>query len=410
MNDFETIYVPYRNTIDNYKNTLGILLKAGEKAVVEKQEIQREYFLDKSDKLNFFTIVSQKYRWEKFHSEFIKALLMSSSWDDKDTTFLSEFLNFIGVQKDFTINKIQIETEYEIKTDISGYTPKKGYIDILIHDGSSAVIIENKMDYATDQKDQIPRYYDFFKNSEKVIKIIYLAPSPSKKLPTLNSYSKSFVSIAKEIEEKHLLQQLNCVDEKGKPTFIQFLEKCEKRANTETKRVLFEQYANLLKYIGGNQMIMENVNEELLAKLMETDQSRKAADDCANLWNGRFDVMNNIFEKMAYERGYEDWHKSNINCYKYIPQTNDKIYWYYTFENNVFEIGIGEEKGTSKKVYSEYVQKFKDAKNSKGWKKTDNELTVQYQYYYIEVKDINCSLEEAKKMFSEVFDIIETIK
>lgn len=119
--------------------------------------------LNKFLEFNFFSIVSDLYYRENFHSDIIKGLFLIPDFFE---SFFIE-LSFIKNQKiSFDFHSTIVERE------------KNGRIDISIIDTvqRKAIIIENKINDAIDMPRQLPRYFDKLTNKGfEVEGILYLS-------------------------------------------------------------------------------------------------------------------------------------------------------------------------------------------------------------------------------------------
>ena len=109
---------------------------------------------------NIFELISDIYYRENFHSDIIAKLF-------EHKIILKNFLNYIEVDSNKYINS-QIKRE-------------ENKIDILIKTETNCIIIENKLNWASDMREQLSRYYEICKNDKlEVDKIVYLSPNSSK--------------------------------------------------------------------------------------------------------------------------------------------------------------------------------------------------------------------------------------
>ena len=117
------------------------------------------------------------YRKEVTHSKILKNLLSPENNHGYKNALIDSFLKEIGVDN-FEANLITnliISTEFGIDGR---------FIDLLItwkdDYGKKAVIVENKLNYASDQTDQLNDYYDSICKIYQVEKIVYMPISPYK--------------------------------------------------------------------------------------------------------------------------------------------------------------------------------------------------------------------------------------
>lgn len=131
---------------------------------------------------NIFKIISDRYYREDFHSNIIYQIL------NKNDRFLKLFINMLNMKiegkkikpNDFSDSKIKIESGIE----------GKRRIDILIYNEETkkAIIIENKINNAIDQKRQIPDYYCHTAKQFEVVAVVYI-PLLGNKKPVLDKWT-----------------------------------------------------------------------------------------------------------------------------------------------------------------------------------------------------------------------------
>lgn len=125
------------------------------------QTVENEHFENSRDakRFNIFSILNITTDEVRLHSRFLAELLNPLGLHDQGTMFLEQFLQNIKAEDVFpNLLNVKSSIEYPIgqKTEITG-----GRIDILLIDNlNNAVIIENKI-YASDQENQLLRYFNF---------------------------------------------------------------------------------------------------------------------------------------------------------------------------------------------------------------------------------------------------------
>ena len=153
----------YVSFIEQYGNMIGAHM-ASVKAFLSNSHIKSigwEYNEAKNSQpenpFNVFTMASDLYYRENFHSDIIKVFLDPSENHNEGNVFLYAFIDFINdnfgdkvciSKQDYTSAKVEREP---------------GKIDILVSSEASkhCIVIENKMYNAVDMQRQLPRYYDF---------------------------------------------------------------------------------------------------------------------------------------------------------------------------------------------------------------------------------------------------------
>ena len=120
--------------------------------------------------LNLFHLISNQYYKENFHSDILKSLLCPKTNKVDGRKLMGLFIDCLK-KKACDIDKDEFLKEYEVERE-------KNRIDILIKSKAykTAILIENKINNAPDQDNQIPRYYKRLTDDKDIQKIytVYL--------------------------------------------------------------------------------------------------------------------------------------------------------------------------------------------------------------------------------------------
>ena len=141
------------------------------------QKIQDELQLNS---FNLFTISSYNSYLENFHSDVIAILINPNERHNQKHSFLNLFLDYL-IELGVKINK----DDYAL----CEITREKGRIDIWIKDNTSkkSIIIENKINNAGDQENQLETYYNYAINSGfEIDSIVYLTLNGNKNAPLID--------------------------------------------------------------------------------------------------------------------------------------------------------------------------------------------------------------------------------
>ena len=259
----------YRMLIDDHISSIKRLLSSE-----HIRNIGWEYNEAKNSQperpFNVFTIVSDLYYRENFHSDIIKALLDPSENHKEGTDFLYTFIDFINnnykkvciLKQDYTNARVEREP---------------GRIDILISSKKSrhCIIIENKMYNAVDRPRQLPRYYDYAKSSGYSIDAIIYLPLDANKEPDQTTWT--------ETDKKNVLPLLCVVpayQKNGVSLVSGWIEPCAfKTRNLDCISVL-RQYGELIKVLSNNKM--DNV---ILTKFYQSLLDEKSLDTAISVRN-----------------------------------------------------------------------------------------------------------------------------
>lgn len=160
----------------------------------------KQAYKDSTNTFSFFEIVSDYYYRETFHSDILYALLNPDTpgiGEITSNTFLRRFLELINVPYDSG-------AEYVVKKeDSANTTESNGRMDLSIVGNGFSIIIENKINNAVEQKNQLARYVESLRqrNRNNKICIVYLTLTPEKaQEPSISCYSDQYQEIIYEIE------------------------------------------------------------------------------------------------------------------------------------------------------------------------------------------------------------------
>lgn len=193
------------------------------------QKIKNELQLNS---FNLFTISSYNSYLENFHSDVIKILLDPNERHNQSNSFLNLFLDYL-IELGIKINK----EDYSL----CEITREQGRIDIWIKDNTSkkSIIIENKINNAGDQENQLENYYEYVKNlGFEIDTIVYL---------TLNGSKNAPLTDITELNEK--IQNISAFTNNTKDLSNGWLKKCYENSANEDNRSFIFQYLKLIKHL-----------------------------------------------------------------------------------------------------------------------------------------------------------------
>ena len=268
---------------------------------LEKENIKRyEDILEKQGaKLNFniFDIITDKWKRENLHSEILKFLL------ENYEEFFDNFLDFIEIKN---------KEEYSN----SEITNEEAKIDILIKSENKAIIVENKINEAPDQNEQLARYYKKVKYEYKkeVEKIIYIVPSENKN-PNEQTFGKD-EKIKKEINDRFIKIKgfdgsendlVSCL-EKSRDKLKANLEKTKNNLDSENFHKLFfiNHYIEILKRTGAGDMSEVELKffEEIMEKYKTDKDIFKKIKYIGEMYNNLLEIKNKYISENIKA---EDW-------------------------------------------------------------------------------------------------------
>jgi hypothetical protein len=269
--------------------------------IIEDVKLINEENIDKSlrngEQFNLIKLLKMGTSEVHTHTPIIADLLNPKGSHGQGKIFLREFINFFDIN--FNLNDVII-VEREFRDN-------KDQIDILIENSEKIIIIENKI-YASDQKDQLYRYYTYCIGKNKVPILIYLTMNnkkPSKySLGKIKLQDDGFYLVEDESKKNVDMLLLNYHED-----LIGWLNEISLLATDKHNiKSGIDQYKNLILQMTGQVMS----NEQAIKKLMlESDiEKLKAIIDLMKIFQQRsfrgemlykfFDAINKNFEMNGY--------------------------------------------------------------------------------------------------------------
>lgn len=362
---------------------------------LEKENIERyEDILEKQgDKLNFniFDIITDKWKKENFHSEILKFLL------ENYEVFFNNFLELINIKD---------EKEY-LNAEI---TNEEARIDILIKSEKKAIIVENKINWAPDQIEQLARYYEKIKNGHngeqerEVEKIVYIVPSKDK-----NPDAQTFGEYEKEIKDR--LEKIISFDgsendlvsclEKSRDKLKENLEKTKNNLDSENFNKLFfiNHYIEILKRTGAGDMSEVELKffKEVIEKYKTDKDIFKKIKYIGEMYNNLLEIKNKYISEniKAEDWGYNKKEYYHSCGYTFPYGKNNFYLEIYTYDIFKIRICVYDDKG-----------KINDIKNilSKALNEEDIDKIIGYRLeldFPDELDKLSNLVDKIKKAFDE---------
>lgn len=263
------------------------------------RSIRKKYGIEANSDFNIFSSISEAYRYENMHSDIIKLILDPSTGkigNSKNIELFCNLLDEINPGRKINLDKENISIERE-----------KGKIDILIYDNDkNAIIIENKINDAKDQPDQLGRYYEYAtkKRGLKVNVIVYLTLTPEKELDI--KYSIKDDSQRESI--KGLIIHLPVLNKEGGKDFINgFLESCIDNSiycqEKDVARVYLSEYKELLQTLGGDFMT-KDLDYDVLKEIWKDPQKIEVFNLFGSLWSRREGLLMDKIKELLDKEGF----------------------------------------------------------------------------------------------------------
>ena len=249
------------------------------------------------ENFNIFSVMRAESDEVRTHSRIIAEFLNPKGMHNQGSVFLKLFFQGIislkDIEENFDYDNAQVLVEEHIGTINEDYS-KGGFIDIVIKDSKSQVVIENKI-YATDQKGQLLRY----KNNYPNCKLIYLTLEG--KEPCQSSY---------KIENGQALNLENDIMLVSYRHHIKnWIEKClEKTHSLPIIRETLVQYLHLIKKLT-NQTINNKMSEEVIKSITNNAESIKSAELIINNYELALNTLKakvvNTFVEILIKNGFK---------------------------------------------------------------------------------------------------------
>lgn len=188
---------------------------------------------------NFFSIVSDLYYRENFHSDILVAILDINGKHGMGNRYL---LEFIALLKSHLPSLQASPYEQEVRV-----VRERGRRDITIYgkDGH-VVIVENKINDARDTTNQIPKYVvDVEEKKHTVDAILYLTLNQAKE-PDEQSW---VVDPVKRQEIRSKLISLRAFDGTGRDLCTGWLQKCIQITSGIHSLAILQQYQKIIQYL-----------------------------------------------------------------------------------------------------------------------------------------------------------------
>lgn len=229
------------------EDLLKQICKISEK-YINRELLSGEYY-------NIFQVIDMTSNETGVHSAFIADLLNPKGRHRKGDVFLKLFLDMdVFKNMNFESANAIVEREKYIGevTDETG-----GRIDIHIMDSSGkCIIIENKI-YASDQDNQIRRYYNYAESLKTEYRLIYLS--------LFGDVHDEDKTTGNDKNKKQLVQSVNYHILSYEKDILQWLEKCRSKDEVSGRPMIREainHYINLVKYLT-NQTMHSEMKKEL---------------------------------------------------------------------------------------------------------------------------------------------------
>jgi hypothetical protein len=296
----------FTKTHENGKSLLDLFKEVDK----EKLEVENSY--------NIFKIVSDKWYLENFHT-YIIASLLNPKEKHYQSIFLEKFLDIVDSGNKFPRNNLK-DIIVETQKDIG-----KGIIDIFIYDeNKNCIIIENKINNAGDQPDQINRYYlGSVNEGYNPVCIVYITPTLDRGVTktdnkNINDILVHLPAYNRNNKEKSLWNWLeDCANKLVDKEINQNNLKDIIRDNDNSKIIelytIIKQYQKLIKIHAMNEDALKSLVEKISGSKEYSKEYLEAL--CTIVYTKEIDPIYLLFR-------FTDWEKNITNLLKENGEIN----------------------------------------------------------------------------------------
>lgn len=343
---------------------------------IELQRTQGVFF-------NLFQVLGIETK-ETSHSAFLAELLNPRGSHGQQDRFLRLFIQQLPCLREIQWNTQNAYAKIEeVIPDNNNY----GRMDIVIHCGDDAIIIENKI-YAGDQEEQLYRYHEYGKSNIKGRTIlIYL---------TLDGGEAS-----KSSTNEQLVANVDYFPISYGQEIDAWLTQCEKAVRNLTNlHATITQYHQIINKITNTNMTQDTHILELML-----ENNKAVLEISNNLWNWEQKIkekasskFKGVLDNIAEQRGLKLIYNENDASFEFVENDASLIAYAFTWDGTTaskWSYGVRPTSGDEYKKHHK-LDCFNQAPSNYwpfGWQWFDGELLYQTPYwrnqYYVDLLDEN---------------------
>ena len=263
---------------------------------------------------NLFTISSYTSHLENFHSDVIASLLDPDGLHGEGYKFLYLFIEFLNRSHGVPVKPEDFANSIVLR--------ETGRIDIWINDEANrqSIIIENKINNATDRDNQLKDYFEYA-GDYPVKAIVYLSKDGRKEAPD-NSVSVN-----------SLVKNIAAFNNSAIDLYNGWLLPCLRESHTEDSRSVVYQYAKLIAHLGNKDM--ENEIKELFYNFVSKTDRIATLKTINNLFIDLPNYRADIFVKKIKSGTINNLFLSEGYLYK-----NYYVFRDFSFHNNSYNLDV----------------------------------------------------------------------
>lgn len=315
----DQLLLDWSKTIDSQLNRIADVLSNDElTSIINDYNARWETKIDIG--FNIFILISDLYYRENFHRDIIYELLEPNGSHKQGDKYLMLFLDMLNISHTDFKNAI-VEKEFYVNSR---------RIDTLIRDETSkkAIIIENKMNDATDMPRQLPDYYNYVSGLGYEVKSIVYIPLLDNKAPDESDWEEE-----EKESIKKCLRIIPAFSQKGETNLSDdWLLNCINNSDDIDCISGIRQYIKLIKHLNINSMDYL-ILDKFYKKLLEQKESLDAAKSVRNMLNSLPAYLaERIFHKYEYNYAPFKW----ISIYK----ETDVVFGEFIFNEESYQLDI----------------------------------------------------------------------
>ncbi|MCB9002661.1 MAG: PD-(D/E)XK nuclease family protein [Bacteroidales bacterium] len=374
------------------------------------------------ENFNLFKILNLTTNEVRTHSAILAEFLNPRGSHGQGAMYLNLFINHLSriisnniLLSNFYCFDAKVFVEYHIGP-INEDKSEGGYIDILIWDKKGQkIIIENKI-YASDQENQLIRYFAYAKNKNNLL--LYL---------TLDGHAPSATSINNDKHSLKKNENFYCIS--YEEMILSWLEDCHQASSSlPIVRESIQQYIYLIRNLTGKSNI-KAMGNEIVNLLGKNAENISAAFDISNNIEGlkKFliyklkEQLERIGKELNLETENDNFEGKEERYFSFkFPKSKFGTSISFGFEKNYegFSIGIYtvcEAKifNESKKIISKELGGYLKDENYSNWLFlhyfTKNEFDFDSQELWLSIANNELS-EKLKDILTEILNILKHIK
>lgn len=316
IKDWEKSLLSHKYQSEEFISDNVILGKEYHKSIKDRSEIG----------FNVFTLASDFYYRENFHSFILSAFLNPIEKHRENNKYLHLFIDLLNLKNNKENNQKTIDKNDFLNSNVF---IEKHKIDILITDEVSkkAIIIENKVNNAIDQFRQLPKYVEVVEVNYYVDSIVYLTLNSAKrpdKIDWTNTERKS-------IESKLKLIPVFDSNQKKINLFNHWINPAIVISQNINSSSILRQYGELVKYLNTNTMDTVSIK-----KFFDTVKENNNLETAISIRN----MLNDLPQYLAIR--IEDKYKEQCAPFERIIRykERDTVFDGFRFEDLNFKLDI----------------------------------------------------------------------